>query len=81
MQSARERQPRNRRKGENNDDKLLHEIDGKVGVVTLAKPPHNLIDDELIDDLVAAYRAVIAGGCRAILLRSSHAAFLRGRGD
>jgi hypothetical protein len=24
---------------------VTHEIDGKVGVVTLAKPPHNLIDE------------------------------------
>jgi enoyl-CoA hydratase/carnithine racemase len=33
---------------------VTYEIDGKVGVVTLAKPPHNLIDDQLINDLVAA---------------------------
>src|ERR1700676_259094 len=50
---------------------VTHEIDGKVGVVTLAKPPHNLLDDQLIDDLIAAYRTVVADGCRAILLRSS----------
>jgi enoyl-CoA hydratase/carnithine racemase len=36
---------------------VTHEIDGKVGVVTLAKPPHNLIDDQLINDLVAPYDA------------------------
>jgi enoyl-CoA hydratase/carnithine racemase len=57
---------------------VTHEIDGKVGVVTLAKPPHNLIDDVLVDDLVAAYRAVIAEGCRAILLRSSQRHFCAG---
>ncbi|WP_027582407.1 enoyl-CoA hydratase/isomerase family protein [Bradyrhizobium sp. Ai1a-2] len=57
---------------------VRHEIDGKVGVVTLAKPPHNLIDDALIEDLIAAYRAVIADGCRAILLRSSQRHFCAG---
>ncbi len=57
---------------------VTHEIDGKVGVVTLAKPPHNLLDDQLINDLIAAYRAVIAGGCRAILLRSSMRHFCAG---
>ena len=40
---------------------VTHEIDGKVGVVTLAKPPHNLLDDQLINDLVAAYQAVVEG--------------------
>jgi enoyl-CoA hydratase/carnithine racemase len=57
---------------------VTHEIDGKVGVVTLAKPPHNLIDDQLINDLVAAYRKVVADGCRAILLRSSMRHFCAG---
>ena len=57
---------------------VTHEIDGKVGVVTLAKPPHNLLDDPLLDDLVAAYRTVIADGCRAILLRSSQRHFCAG---
>jgi enoyl-CoA hydratase/carnithine racemase len=57
---------------------VTHEIDGKVGVVTLAKPPHNLIDDKLIADLVAAYQAVVAEGCRAILLRSSMRHFCAG---
>src|ERR1700726_4919053 len=57
---------------------VTHEIDGKVGVVTLAKPPHNLLDDQLINDLVDAYQAVIAGGCRAILLRSGMRHFCAG---
>ena len=57
---------------------VSHDIDGKVGVVTLAKPPHNLLDDKLIEDLVAGYQAVIAGGCRAILLRSSMRHFCAG---
>ena len=57
---------------------VTHEIDGKVGLVTLAKPPHNLLDDKLIGDLVAAYQAVVAEGCRAILLRSSMRHFCAG---
>ncbi len=57
---------------------VTHEIDGAVGVVTLAKPPHNLIDDAMIEDLLAAYRAVLAEGCRAILLRSSMRHFCAG---
>jgi enoyl-CoA hydratase/carnithine racemase len=57
---------------------VTHEIDGAVGVVSIAKPPHNLIDDELLDDLMAAYRAVLSGGCRAILLRSSQRHFCAG---
>lgn len=57
---------------------VTHEMDGAVGVVTLAKPPHNLIDDQMIADLITAYRAVLAGGCRAILLRSSMRHFCAG---
>jgi enoyl-CoA hydratase/carnithine racemase len=57
---------------------VAHEIDGKIGVVTLAKPPHNLMDDKLIEDLVAAYQAVVGSGCRAILLRSSMRHFCAG---
>jgi enoyl-CoA hydratase/carnithine racemase len=50
---------------------VTHEIDGAVGIVTLAKPPHNLLDDALLEDLMTAYEAVVAKGARAILLRSS----------
>jgi enoyl-CoA hydratase/carnithine racemase len=57
---------------------VTHEIDEAVGIVTLAKPPHNLIDDTMIDDLVAAYSQVIEGGCRAILLRSAMRHFCAG---
>lgn len=57
---------------------VTHEIDGAVGIVTLAKPPHNLIDDPLIDDLVRAYEKVMAANCRAILLRSSMRHFCAG---
>ncbi|MET0307440.1 MAG: enoyl-CoA hydratase/isomerase family protein [Sphingomonas sp.] len=57
---------------------VLHELDGAVGIVTLAKPPHNLIDDAFCREIVAAYRAVLAEGCRAILLRSAMRHFCAG---
>jgi len=50
---------------------VKYEIDGAVGVVTLAKLPHNLLDDALLEDLMTAYENVVAEGARAILLRSS----------
>jgi enoyl-CoA hydratase/carnithine racemase len=52
--------------------------DGAVGVVTLAKPPHNLIDEAFLDGLLAAYRSAVAGGCRSILLRSGMRHFCAG---
>ena len=57
---------------------VTHEMDGTVGVVTLAKPPHNLIDDALVEGLIAAYQAVLSAGCRAILLRSGMRHFCAG---
>jgi enoyl-CoA hydratase/carnithine racemase len=57
---------------------VTHHMDGAVGAVTLAKPPHNLLDDAMMEDLLAAYRAVLAEGCRAILLRSSLRHFCAG---
>lgn len=55
-----------------------YEKDGAVGVVTLAKPPHNLIDEALLDGLLTAYASAVAGGCRAILLRSAMRHFCAG---
>lgn len=52
--------------------------DGDVGVVTLAKPPHNLIDDAMLSALMAAYDRAVAQGCRSILLRSSMRHFCAG---
>jgi len=57
---------------------VLHELDGAVGIVTLAKPPHNLIDDAFCAEIVQAYRAVLAQGCRSILLRSTMRHFCAG---
>ncbi len=57
---------------------VIFEKDGNVGVVTLAKPPHNLLDDPLIFAIVDAYRKAVDEGCRAILLRSSQRHFCAG---
>ncbi|ALL68798.1 Enoyl-CoA hydratase [Paraburkholderia caribensis MBA4] len=54
------------------------EMDGAVGIVSLAKPPHNLIDDAMIADLLAAYRSVVAEGARAITLKSDMRHFSAG---
>lgn len=53
-------------------------LNGAVGVVSMAKPPHNLLDDVFIGELVEAYRRVIDAGCRAILLRSEMRHFCAG---
>jgi enoyl-CoA hydratase/carnithine racemase len=54
------------------------EKDGNVGIVTLAKPPHNLMDDPFIDGVLAAYQEAVTKECRAILLRSSQRHFCAG---
>ena len=55
------------------------EIDGTVGVVTLAKPPHNLLDDALLEDLMTAYDKVVVGGAAGDLAAKFDAPFLRRR--
>jgi enoyl-CoA hydratase/carnithine racemase len=54
------------------------EMDGSVAIVALAKPPHNLIDDAMIADLLEAYRGVVADGARAIVLKSEMRHFCAG---
>ncbi|BEU25599.1 enoyl-CoA hydratase/isomerase family protein [Paraburkholderia caribensis] len=58
--------------------KVQFEKDGAVGVVTLAKPPHNLIDEELLNGLIGAYESAVSSGCRSILLRSGMRHFCAG---
>jgi enoyl-CoA hydratase/carnithine racemase len=55
-----------------------YEKEGAVGVVTLAKPPHNLIDEPLLEGLLDAYRNAVSDGCRSILLRSAMRHFCAG---
>lgn len=59
-------------------DHVHYEKDGAVGIVTLAKPPHNLIDDAFLQGMQAAYARAVEQGCRAILLRSGQRHFCAG---
>ena len=52
--------------------------DGAVGVVTMAKPPHNLIDSSMLGSLGDAYATAVESGCRSILLRSEMRHFCAG---
>jgi enoyl-CoA hydratase/carnithine racemase len=54
------------------------ERDGAVAVVTMAKPPHNLLEDNFIRDLQSAYKSAVEEGCRSILLRSAMRHFCAG---
>jgi enoyl-CoA hydratase/carnithine racemase len=53
-------------------------MDGAVAVVTMSKPPHNLIDGALIDGLIAAFEGAADAGARAILLNSDMKHFCAG---
>ncbi|MDM0087962.1 MULTISPECIES: enoyl-CoA hydratase/isomerase family protein [unclassified Variovorax] len=57
---------------------VTYQKDGAVGIVTLSKPPHNLIDDALLNGLLESYRTAVDEGCRAILLRSAMRHFCAG---
>lgn len=57
---------------------IQYEKDGAVGVVTMAKPPHNLIDNAMLDELMTAYDTAVKEGCRSILLRSKMRHFCAG---
>jgi len=52
--------------------------DGAVGVVTMCKPPHNLMDKSMLAELASALHASVEAGCRSILLRSSMRHFCAG---
>jgi enoyl-CoA hydratase/carnithine racemase len=52
--------------------------DGAVGVISLAKPPHNLIDNAMLASLGDAYGTAVQAGCRSILLRSDMRHFCAG---
>lgn len=53
-------------------------IDGGVAIVTLAKPPHNLIDNVMLKGMTDAYARAVKEGCRSILLRSTMRHFCAG---
>lgn len=54
------------------------EKDGAVGVVTMCKPPHNLMSMGSLADLATALQAAVDAGSRSILLRSSMRHFCAG---
>jgi len=54
------------------------EPDGAVGIVTMCKPPHNLMDMASLADLTTALQQAVDAGCRSILLRSSMRHFCAG---
>lgn len=53
-------------------------FEDNVAIVSLAKPPHNLLDDPMLDDLVAAFDEGATKGARAMILRSSQRHFCAG---
>jgi len=57
---------------------ISYEKDGAVGIVTMNKPPHNLIDNAMLAALAGAYESAVGAGCRAILLRSGMRHFCAG---
>jgi enoyl-CoA hydratase/carnithine racemase len=59
-------------------DHITTEVDSGVALITLAKPPHNLIDGELITSLIDAFEGAADAGGRAILLRSEMKHFSAG---
>ncbi|MEL7156188.1 MAG: enoyl-CoA hydratase/isomerase family protein [Actinomycetota bacterium] len=59
-------------------DEISVELDGAVAVVTMAKPPHNLLNGPFIDSLIEAFTGAADQGGRAILLRSDMKHFSAG---
>ena len=57
---------------------IVYEKDGTVGILLLAKPPHNLMDNAMLDVLASGYARAVGEGCRAVLLRSSMRHFCAG---
>lgn len=47
---------------------IVYEKDGTVGIVLLAKPPHNRMDNATVDLLASGYARAVGEGCRAVLL-------------
>ncbi|MGI9612545.1 MAG: enoyl-CoA hydratase/isomerase family protein [Acidimicrobiales bacterium] len=59
-------------------DHIRTEIDGGIAVITMAKPPHNLLNGQLIESLIDAFEGAADAGGRAILLRSEMKHFSAG---
>ena len=57
---------------------ITTEIEAGVAVITMAKPPHNLLNGPFIADLIDAFEGAAGAGGRAILLRSDRKHFSAG---
>jgi len=53
-------------------------MDGAVAIVTMAKPPHNLLNGAFIEGLLQAFEGAAESGARSILLKSSMKHFSAG---
>lgn len=63
---------------ESTTDHVRLELKGSVAVVTMAKPPHNLLNGPFIESLMGAFEGAAEVGGRAILLRSEMKHFSAG---
>lgn len=53
-------------------------MDGDVAVVTMSKPPHNLIGGSFLEELIGAFEGAANNGARAVLLNSDLKHFCAG---
>lgn len=60
-------------------DDVSCEIRDHIGIVTLARPPHNFFDDQSVAKLVTAFQSLQGNpDCRVIVLRSQGTSFCAG---
>ena len=59
-------------------NKVRLETSGSLGILTLAKPPLNLLSEEMIEDLRAAFTTVKQAPLRGLLLRAEGKVFCAG---
>lgn len=50
---------------------VTYEKRDAIGIVTLRKPPHNLMDAQMLRDIAEQFRLAVQEGCRCILLNSA----------
>jgi len=57
---------------------VTYEKRDAIGIVTLRKPPHNLMDAQMLRDIADLFRTAVQDGCRCILLNSAMRHFCAG---
>ena len=57
---------------------IRREMDATVSILTMDRPPHNLIDGEFLDQFCAVLEASVEDGARSILIRSDLRHFCAG---